>query len=340
MQRPTAILTLFSILFLIIWGAGCENADIPQVPYELAIPVGFPQPDIPTDNTLTEERITLGKRLFHENALSRDYTIACASCHHQDKAFTDAEPLSIGIRNTIGNRNTPTLVNFAWQPYFFMEGGNRTLSMQSLGPIEEAHEMGFNAREAVDRLAMDSSYQRQARKAYDRNFDLFVLTRALEAFELTLISGNSPFDQYLYQHKPDALTETQKRGMEVFMGEKAACASCHPAPLFTDYSFQNIGLEQDYADHGRARVSGDSADIGKFKVPSLRNIALTAPYMHNGRFATLDEVVEHFNQGGVGHPNQSEVVKPLGLTNQEKEDLISFLEALTDQEFIENPAFR
>ncbi|MFK7969802.1 MAG: cytochrome-c peroxidase [Bacteroidia bacterium] len=332
------LLTLLSLL-LMIWGAGCGENDAVQ-PYELAVPQGFPSPMIPDDNILNHERIALGKKLFFDKALSRDYSISCASCHHQEKAFTDGRPLSQGIKGQIGNRNSPTLVNLAWQPYFFAEGGSPSIEMQSLGPIEEAHEMGFNAREAVDRLAKIEAYQKEAQIAYGREFDLFVLTRGLAAFERTMVSGNSPFDQYQYQGNDTALNESEKRGLAVFTSEKAQCATCHPAPLFTDYSFHNIGLELEYEDEGRYRLTADKEDIGKFKVPSLRNIALTGPYMHDGRFETLEEVVEHFDGGGVTHPNVSEIIRPLGLTESEKIDLVAFLKSLTDQNFVTNPAFQ
>ena len=331
---------MIAILLLILWGAGCGLNEEPDLSCQLAVPQGFTVPELPEDNQLTESRIALGKRLFHDPALSRDYTLSCAGCHQQEKAFTDGVPVSIGIKNRVGNRNSPTLVNLAWQPYFFAEGGNPSLAMQAMGPIGEPHEMGFNAREAVDRLALIESYQEEAQKAYGREFDLFVLTRALAAFERTFISGNSPFDQYQYQGKENVLSESAKRGLDLFTSDRAACANCHPAPLFTDFSFQNIGLTNEYADPGRFRITMDTVDHGKFKVPSIRNVALTAPYMHDGSIESLSVVIEHFDQGGAGHVNQSPNVRPLGLTTQEKADLLAFLESLTDQEFVENPNFK
>ena len=328
------------VLLLLLGGAGCGEIVVLEVPYTLAVPQGFPAPDIPADNAMTADRIALGKRLFYDKALSRDYSISCADCHRQELAFTDANPVSVGIQGRLGTRNSPTLVNLAWQPYFFVEGGSPSLEMQALGPIGETHEMGFNGKEAVDRLSADSSYQQSARKAYGRNFDAFVMLRALAAFERTLISGNSPFDQYQYQGQEEALSEAAKRGLAIFTSERAACNTCHPAPFFTDFSFQNIGLRTEYIDPGRFRVSLDSADWGKFKVPTLRNIAKTAPYMHDGSLATLEEVIEHFDQGGVGHRNQSPHVQAIGLTSEEKTDLLAFLRSLTDEDFLRNPDFR
>jgi cytochrome c peroxidase len=334
--------TAFALLIglFVIFASACSPTvqEVPE-PYSLNIQAGFPVPEIPEDNQLTQTRVDLGKKLFFEKALSLDSSISCGSCHKQELAFTDGKPISIGIKNREGFRNSPTLANMAWQPYFFAEGGSPSLKMQMVGPIEEHNEMGFNFALAIKRLAQAPEYQRLAQEAYEREFDAFVLMRAVAAFERTLISGNSPFDQFFYQNKPDAMSQEAKRGWEVFSSEKANCTSCHPAPLFSDFSIQNIGLENYENDLGLYRKTVDSADIGKFKVPSLRNIALTAPYMHDGGIPSLDQVIEHFNQGGHNHPNQSEKVRPLNLSEGEKSDLLAFLNSLTDTEFIQNPAF-
>ena len=335
-----AILLLAGVMFLVTLHPGCSPAPtLPAKPFVLDIPAGFSQPDIPADNVLTQARVDLGKKLFYEKALSLDSSLSCAACHRQELAFTDAVQVSIGIEGRKGFRNSPTLVNMAWQPHFFAEGGSPSLELQVVGPIEEHNEMGFNFALAIKRIAQSAEYQQLAKEAYDREIDAFVLMRAIAAFERTLISGNSSFDQYYYQNQPDAISESAKRGWEIFSSEKAACTSCHPAPLFTDFSIKNIGLDHYDNDPGLFRATVDSADIGKFKVPSLRNIALTAPYMHDGRMASLDEVIEHFSLGGNGHANQSEIIKPINLTATEKADLKAFLESLTDMDFVQNAAF-
>lgn len=328
---------LIGILFLSLTDA-CSPEVIPTPePYILSIPAGFPTPEIPADNALTQERVDLGKKLFFDKALSLDSSISCASCHKQELAFTDANPISIGIKGRKGFRNSPTLVNMAWQPYFFAEGGSPSLELQMVGPIEEHNEMGFNFALAIKRLAQDSEYQRLAQEAYDREFGAFVMMRSMAAFERTLVSGNSAFDKFYYQNQANALTDAAKRGWELFSSDKASCTSCHPAPLFTDFSIQNIGLSNYENDPGLYRGTVDSADIGKFKVPSLRNIALTGPYMHDGRMNSLEDVIAHFDQGGSNHANQSEKVRPLNLTEAEKSDLLAFLKSLTDTEFIQRP---
>jgi cytochrome c peroxidase len=316
-----------------------EDEPTGPTPFVLEVPPHFPQPEIPANNTLTAERVALGKKLFFEKALSRDSSLSCASCHPQHLAFADDNAISIGVKDRMGFRNVPTLTNVAYHPYFFREGGSPTLEAQVLGPICNFDEMGFNARELANRLKTDETYETLAQEAYGRSIDLWVVTRAIAAYERTMISGNSRWDQY-YLGDENALTESEKRGWELFSSERAACTQCHSGFDFSDYSFQNIGTHQEYKDLGRARVTVDSADIGKFKVPTLRNVELTGPYMHDGSFTSLEEVVAFLSQGGVGHFNQSEYVKPLNFTSQEQTDLVNFLKSLTDHDFVTDPAFR
>jgi len=294
--------------------------------------------EIPESNPLTYERVKLGKMLFYEKALSRDSSISCATCHPQSRAFADDEAVSLGIKDRMGFRNVPVLGNIGYHPYFFREGGSPSLEAQVLGPICNFDEMGFNARELIERLAADDKYQQLAQEAYKRPMDVFVLTRALAAFERTLITGDSPWDRFI-QGDSSAMGAAAQRGWALFRSERLNCTQCHNGIDFSDYSFQSNGLKTQYEDEGRYRVTGDSSDIGTFKVFSLRNVALTGPYMHDGSLKTLQEVIEHYNQGGSQHVNQSEYIKPLGLSAGEKSDLIAFLEALTDKAFTENPDF-
>lgn len=316
-----------------------EDEPVKKDIFTLELPPHFPPIDIPEGNEFTHERVALGKMLFFEKALSRDSSMSCATCHPQSRAFADDEAISLGIQSRMGFRNVPVLGNVAYHPYFFREGGSKTLEGQVLGPICNFDEMGFNARELANRLMLDSTYQRLAREAYERPIDLYVVTRAIAAYERTMITGDAPWDRFILGDS-SAMNESAQRGWALFQSERLGCTNCHSGIDFSDYSFQNNGLYEDYEDQGRYRVTVDSSDIGKFKVFTLRNVALSGPYMHDGSLKTLEEVIEHYDSGGSDHPNKSPHIKPLGLNEQEKADLISFLRALTDHTFINNPAFR
>ncbi len=329
-----------SILFLVLFSTSCKPVedDLLDRPYNLVLPAGFPTMSIPADNQLTEVRIELGKMLFFDKALSRDSSVSCGSCHLQSHAFSDVVNISSGIEGRKGMRNSPPLFNLGYHPYFFFDGGVPTLELQVLAPVQDVNEMDHEFPFAVQRLAQNPAYQKMAQIAYKRDFDAFVLTRAIGAFERTLVSGNSTYDKY-NNGNSSALNESAKRGLALFTSERLSCSGCHSGFNFTDYSFQNNGLYLQYPDSGRMRVTTLPEDRDKFKVPSLRNIALTAPYMHDGSIATLPEVVEHYNNGGAANPNKDPRIKPLTLTSQEKSDLLEFLYSLTDNDFITNPDY-
>ncbi len=297
----------------------------------LEVPKGFPYPDIPADNQPTQNRIELGKRLFFDPILSRDSTISCGSCHHKDLFFTDGLALSVGIDSQLTPRNAPSIINVAYQPYMFWDGGVPTIEQQVLAPISNPLEMDYDVNAVVARLNKHPEYPALFREAYDQEPTVFTLTRAIANYERSLFSGVSLFDEYQYNNKKDALSPSALNGKSIFFGEAGECFHCHNEFNFTDNSFKNNGLYLNYADSGRARITLLSSDVGKFKVPSLRNVAMTAPYMHDGSMSTLEEVVEHYNSGGKPHPNKSGLIKPLSLTVQEKEDLVNFLKSLTDQ---------
>lgn len=306
----------------------------------LAVPPGFPSPIFPADNELTAARFALGKRLFYDVVLSRDSTISCSSCHAPNHAFSDSVAFSPGAGGLPGKRNAPTLANVAYQPYFTREGGVPTLEMQILVPIQEHNEFDFNILLIADRLKTDSVYIRMSREAYGRDPDFYIITRSIACFERTLVSGQSRFDEFFFQGKTNALTSSEWRGKDLFFSEKTNCANCHTGFNFSNYAFENNGLYDEYPDPGRFRLTEDSADIARFKVPTLRNVGVTAPFMHDGSLPTLAAVVEHYNSGGKNHPHKSPLVRPLGLTAQEKADLVAFLECLTDEKFINNPKFK
>lgn len=336
---------IFGLLAIALLLSACRKTDVgcDQVWGEedfLELPPGFPPVEYPEDNTYSEARWKLGKRLFYDPILSRLGTHSCGSCHDANMAFADDLPTTPGILQRPGKRNAPSLANVAYQPYFLREGSVQTLEMQVLVPIQEANEFDHNIVDLSYQLREDSSYVVQSMEAYGRLPDPFVITRAIATFERTLISGRSPYDQYVFQGCTSALSPMAEKGMELFFGEKAGCGGCHSGFNFSNYAFENNGLYENYEDPGRFRFTGDSSDLARFKVPSLRNVARTAPYMHDGSIASLQAVIEHYNQGGAGHRNQSPLVKPLHLTELEKESLLQFLHSLTDEAFIQQPAFR
>ena len=329
-------LPLLTLLFLF----ACEKD--PQVLTDealLVIPKGFPDITFPADNELTPERWNLGKRLFFDPILSNDKSISCASCHHPDLAFTDGLSLSKGVGSRIGSRNAPSLANVAYHPYLTREGGVPTLEMQILVPIQEHAEFDFNILLIADRMKEDSTYVRASREAYGRDPDPFVITRAISSFERTIISGDSRYDRFINDDR-GSLSVDEQRGRDLFFSERLACSACHGGFNFTNYAFENNGLYPDYNDPGRFRVTGVESDRALFKVPSLRNVDITSPYMHDGSIATLQEVVEHYNSGGRNHPHKNNLIKPLYLTAIEKADLVAFLRTLTDQSFLTDEKFR
>lgn len=328
----------FLLGVLSLSSSGCTDKQPGIDPYAQEIPSHFPPLPVPADNAMTEKRVALGKKLFFDPILSIDTTVSCASCHLASLAFTDGLPVAQGVEGRLGFRNSPTLANIAWSPIMQRDGGTATLEMQVLIPIGAHEEMDFNMYELIFRLREHAEYPALMKEAYGMEVDAFPISRALAAFERTLISGDAPFDREVFGGK-EALTESQRRGMELFRSQRTKCSSCHSGVLFTSFEFENNGLYLNYADSGRARITMNHDDVGKFKVLTLRNIELTAPYMHDGSLATLEEVIEHYDRGGAGHFNQSPKVRPIGLSGQEKSDLIDFLESLTDRNFINNPAF-
>lgn len=328
------------LLFTCLLFFACEK-ELPEPPVEplLAVPEGFPVPVFPEGNELTPERWALGKRLFFDPILSSDGMVSCASCHLPERAFTDGKTVSTGVEERLGTRNAPTLANVAYHPYFTREGGVPTLEMQILVPIQEHAEFDMNILDIAERLNMDSSYVRASMNAYGREPDAFVITRSIACFERTILSGNSRYDHFL-KGKNTVLTASERRGMNLYFGEKTNCSKCHGGFNFTDYAFENNGLYETYTDPGRFRLTGKEADRALFKVPSLRNVGVTAPYMHDGSLPALEAVVEHYNSGVKNHPHKSVLIKPLGLTSSEQADLVAFLKALTDDDFLNNPKFR
>ena len=328
--------TLLYIFLISLTVYACKkDDDVPAIDpdaqvFTLQVPRGFPYPSVPADNRPTNYRVRLGKQLFTDPILSRDSTISCASCHKENMKFTDGLPFSEGIAGRHAARNSPSILNIAYQPYLFWDGGNPTVEQQVLGPIGNPNEMDFDANLVVERLKRNPDYVFKFMQAYGKEPSVYTLTRAIANYERTLFTGTSKYDRYMYDHDSTALNASEKNGMTLFFNEIGDCFHCHVDYNFTDYSFQNNGLYVNYPDSGRARITLKASDVGKFKVPTLRNVELTAPYMHDGSMATLEQVIDHYASGGQAHPNKSNVVRPRPLTAQDKTDLVNFLKALTD----------
>jgi cytochrome c peroxidase len=299
----------------------------------------------PTDNQLTEEGVALGRKLFYEKMISNDLTMSCATCHKQEKAFDDPRPFSQGTNGAFGNRNAMAIINLGWNNSFFWDGRRSTLEGQAHDPVTNPIEMANTWPTVVSRLQNSSIYPELFFKAFGTyTVDSILVTKAIAQFERTLVSFNSRFDKYFYQNDTMALTANEKNGLMLFT-TKALCNNCHLMnTLLTDKDLKNNGLDLNPADEGLMKFTNNPSDRGKFKVPTLRNIAQSAPYMHDSRFNTLEEVVEFYSSGvKQGSPNlDSHMVdfgSGLNLTVQEKADLVAFLKTFTDQSILTNPAF-
>jgi cytochrome c peroxidase len=329
------------VLIPLFWVACKKDAPIQKQEIGLEsiiIPDGFPPIEFPADNAFTKERWLLGKALFYEKQLSLDSSVSCASCHSQQFGFSDNVALSKGFKQRLGNRNSPSIINVAYHPYFTREGGVPSLEMQVLVPIQEHNEFNNNILDIAKRLSSNQNLQNLSFLAYNRPLDFYVIPRALATFERSLISGNSKFDQY--KKGTISLTEEEQKGMNLFFSDRTNCSDCHSGFNFTNYQFENNGLYETYNDPGRKRLTGLDSDLAKFKVPSLRNIEVTAPYMYDGSLPDLEAVINHYNSGGKQHPNKSEKIKSLQLSQDEKKQIIAFLKTLTDVSFLNQTIFK
>lgn len=302
----------------------------------LDIPIDFPTRPEPEDNVMTVERVELGRALFYDPRLSRTGLISCASCHLQAHGFSDPNRTSLGVDGLTGTRNAPALSNEAWNTSYFWDGGVPSLEIQAVGPIKNPLEMDMTLADVNALLASDADIAARFQAAYGEGPSERTLPRALASFVRSLVSGNSPFDR-LRRGDSQALTDAAQRGRAIFEGERGQCTHCHVGFNFTNNAFRNNGTRPDDPDPGRQRLTLKDSDFGKFRVPSLRNVAVSAPYMHDGSLTTLAAVVDHYDQGGSGHPNTDPTLHPLGLSDDEKAELIAFLESLTDDAFLADP---
>ncbi|WP_366125135.1 cytochrome c peroxidase [uncultured Winogradskyella sp.] len=333
----------------------CSNDDsgYEPTPQPLSIPEIFSDniipPVIPTDNRQTLEGVALGKKLFFDEILSADGTKSCASCHSPQSAFTDNSPTSIGIDGIAGIRNSMPIFNLAWNynERFTWDGKELSLERQAEEPVQNPIELHSNWDNVIERLQAHPEYPELFRLAFKTStITKELTTKAIAQFERTLISANSKFDRYSLGQA--TLTSQELNGLDIFLREdKGDCFHCHGNPnnpLWTDNDFHNNGLDSNFSDLGLGAVTGDPNDNGKFRSPSLRNLAYTAPYMHDGRFTTLDEVIDHYSEGLQNSPTIDPLMKQLAqggvqLTLQEKADLKAFLLTLSDPSFLNNPDF-
>lgn len=294
------------------------------------MPGHFPQLDIPKNNLLTRQKIELGERLFNDPSLSIDSTIMCASCHKRELAFADSVSISPGVYGKLGDRNSPSLINAAFSPLINKDGGVTKLDIQALIPIEDHNEMGISIIELSKRLEQDEEYAVLFQDAFDQGPNGFTIPRAFSSYIRSLIDGASPYDDFLLGDST-AMSDSAIRGMKLFFSDSLACGQCHSGALLTNFKFENNGLYQDYKDFGRALITLEKQDHGKFRIPSLRNVALTAPYMHDGSIETLEDVIAHYSKAGSPHINKSNLIKGFTLDSKQRSYLLHFMQSLTSQ---------
>jgi cytochrome c peroxidase len=285
---------------------------------------------VPEDNPLTPERVALGRKLFRDPILSRDRSLACTGCHVPEHAFTDGRSVSVGVFGRTGERNVPALLNRSWGRSFFWDGRTKTIEEQVVQPVVNPVELDLTLEEAVARLAADAQYAQEFAAAFGREVNAEDLARALAGYVRTILAGDAPIDRYYAGHR-DALSPAARRGLDLFRG-KANCTACHLGPTFTDEQFHNTGIawrDGSLRDLGRYLVTKNEFDRGAFKTPSLREVARTAPYMHDGSLATLEAVVDFYDRAGNRNPHIDPELRRLWLSEDEKKDLVEFLRSLS-----------
>ena len=320
----------------------CEKKECPIIEEDgrqkVKAPLGLPDLEVPPDNPMSCGKILLGKKLYFDPRLSFDNTVSCATCHDLRLSGTDGGAVSTGIDDQKGGRSAPPSVNAAYMDTQFWDGRAPTLEEQAKGPPTNPIEMGMPSHDyLVEKLRGIEEYRKDFQNAFGEAATIDNAAEAIAAYERTLLSGNSPFDRFRYAGEEDAISEMAKTGMGIFVG-KGRCITCHQFTasyaLFTDNNFHNlgVGMDNENPDLGRYLVTGKEKDKGGFKTPSLRNIALTGPYMHDGSEHTLEEVVEFYDRGGNPNPNLDGAMMPLKLTTIEKMALVEFMKSLTSSD--------
>ena len=353
-RTSSSLMILFAAVFSL---TASGQSNIPQ-----GIPVSQWRKHIPSDNPMSTEKIKLGETLYFDKRLSADGTVSCATCHDPASAFTDRNATAVGVRSSLGTRNAPTVLNAMFNATLFWDGRTRSLEDQAMQPLVNPAEMGMPDYDAVvARVASVPDYVERFRRVFKSEVTIENIARAIAAFERTQLSGNSPFDRFI-AGDANAVTASQKSGWKLFRG-KAQCIQCHAfsrrAPFFTDFDFHNTGVAtknrnleklvreagktkevsklshaEGFSDLGRYLVTRQAKDIGAFKTPTLRDIELTAPYMHEGSQKTLLDVVRFYNRGGDVNPHLDKRIRPLNLTDEEMNSLVEFMRALTSDDVL------
>jgi cytochrome c peroxidase len=349
--RNFSVLAVLAFLATASWTSCCKPEPVPpptalevDVPFWIGTSIIGDMPH-PANNPLTVEGVALGRKLFYDKNLSGDNTMSCASCHLQGVGFSDSAQFSTGIAGDMGGRQAMAVINLAWDDKLFWDGRAASLEDQAFLPVVNNVELNTTWPEVEEKLRADEGYADLFEAAFaSRDIDSVKVVQAIAQFERTLVSFNSRYDRFFFGGE-QILSDAELAGFDLFMGD-AECVHCHAGPLMSDPTFRNNGLDMVHADLGLADVTGDPADNGKFKVTTLRNIGATAPYMHDGRFATLAEVIEHYNSGVLSDsPNIDPEMEHftldggLNLTDEQKANLVAFLHTLTDEAFLTNSAF-
>jgi cytochrome c peroxidase len=318
-HRPTVV----AAALLVVVVLGTAHAQKP--PVAPTFPKGLAALIFPEDNPHQEEKVELGKQLYFDKRLSKDNTISCASCHDPDKGWSNGEAFATGVRGQVGGRSSPSIVNSAYSALQFWDGRASQLEGQALGPISNPIEMDMPIEDVIAKLNKIEGYKKQFQAIYKTDVTAPGIAKALSAFERTILSGDAPYDRFK-AGDTKAMSAQAQRGMKIFFG-KANCSACHTGHSFSDFAFHNlgIGMDKDQPDLGRFVVTKIEGDKGAFKTPTLREIARTAPYMHDGRFKTLEDVVDYYNKGGHPNPQLDEEIFELKLTKEDQADLVKFL---------------
>jgi cytochrome c peroxidase len=352
-MRSRTLILILTILAICAPSISCRQKTAPAprpearpigTPIPIVAPLGLPPVPVPADNPPTAETVALGRRLYYDTALSADNTVSCASCHSLQTGLCDGRPVSTGVRGQKGARNAPTVFNVAYYTTQFWDGRAPSLEQQAGGPMANPIEMGHTLAGVEQKLNADASYRADFKKAFGSDvITIEMVEKSIASFERTIVSGNSPFDRYMYGGDNKALSASAQRGLEVFRNpKKGNCAVCHTIgddyALFTDNKFHNLGVgaklgmtgEVELTDLGRFKVTNNEADKGAFRTPSLRNIALTAPYMHDGSDKNLKETIDFYIGAGNSNPYRDKEIHSLDfLTGKERADLLEFLKSLT-----------
>lgn len=294
----------------------------------------LPKIQYPENNPRSEASVDFGGALFFESLLSRDSSLSCQSCHLITEAFADHLNVGVGVDERMVTRNTPTLHNVGLHPILMKDGKFETLEEQVLGPINDHREFDISPEIAVARIGSMPLYQEMSQKAYGEPVSIETIQMALANFQREIVAQNSPFDDFM-RGDSSAISISAKNGWQLFQSAELGCQTCHTGFDFSDYSFQNNGYFEAYSDSGRAAITYKDEDMAKFKVPTLRNVAITYPYMHNGSVDSLTQIIRRYASGGFAHPNKHEAIDGFEITKSELADLESFLESLTEKRYLE-----